>query len=368
MTLTPGDDNAIGMEPAGCDHRNLFAEALKKTDSEIDAKLEAGYRQLFHGGSDQTLYYESGSGAYILDVNNNDVRSEGMSYGMMIAVQMDRKDEFHKLWTWAKEHMRQSSGMFGWLANPDGSLRSAVSAPDGEEYFATALIFAGKRWNDNTLLSEGKSVCQAMLSGGAFDKKSKLVKFVTNADYSDPSYVLPAFYEVWAGVDRNNRSFWKAAARSGRNFFHKACNSTTMLAPAMADFDGSPNSSKGYFESDAWRVVGNIMMDWDFFHADSWQGSAFAPTYAAFWKIQQTKRPMPDELDPSGTVRVTHADPAKALIAQNAMIGFGIPAADAKFFVQALWDMPIPTGNYRYYDGLLYLLAFLHVSGRFHLY
>jgi hypothetical protein len=29
--------------------------------------------------------------------------------------------------------------------------------------------------------------------------------------------------------------------------------------------------------------------------------------------------------------------------------------------------MQIPTGQYRYYDGLLYLLAFLHASGNFRL-
>ncbi len=359
---------AMVTDTASGRYRNLFAEVLKKTASEINAKLETGYKQLFHGDSNQTVYYESDPGAYILDIANKDVRSEGMSYGMMISVQMDKKDEFIKLWTWAKQYMRQPSGMFGWQANPNGSLRSAGSAPDGEEYIATALIFAGKRWNDNTLLNEGKRVCQAMLSNGAFDQGSKMVKFITNVNYTDPSYVVPAFYEVWAKVDINNQSFWKAAAGNGRNFFHKACNSNTMLAPAMTNYDGSPHPSEPYFESDAWRVVGNIMMDWRLFHVDSWQGATFAPKYAAFWKVQQVKSPMPDELDLNGNVRVTHAPGAKGLIAENAMVGFGIPAADAEFFVKALWEMAIPTGNYRYFDGMLYMLTFLHASGRFHLY
>jgi oligosaccharide reducing-end xylanase len=37
-------------------------------------------------------------------------------------------------------------------------------------------------------------------------------------------------------------------------------------------------------------------------------------------------------------------------------------------FVQALWDAPIPSGKWRYYDGLLYTLALLHVSGNFRIY
>lgn len=35
---------------------------------------------------------------YIEDILNNDVRTEGMSYGMMIAVQLDKKTEFDRLW------------------------------------------------------------------------------------------------------------------------------------------------------------------------------------------------------------------------------------------------------------------------------
>ena len=32
--------------------------------------------------------------AYIEDTGNHDARTEGMSYGMMMCVQMDRKEEF----------------------------------------------------------------------------------------------------------------------------------------------------------------------------------------------------------------------------------------------------------------------------------
>ena len=39
-----------------------------------------------------------------------------------------------------------------------------------------------------------------------------------------------------------------------------------------------------------------------------------------------------------------------------------------KPFVQALWDATIPSGKWRYYDGMLYMLALLHVSGNFRVY
>ena len=45
----------------------------------------------------------------------------------------------------------------------------------------------------------------------------------------------------------------------------------------------------------------------------------------------------------------------------------GLPASTGKPFVQKLWSAAIPTGTYRYYDGALYMIALLHVSGTFHL-
>jgi len=85
-------------------YRNLFAEVLGKSDTEIQAKVETTYQQLFYGDDyRERVYYPVGEDmAYILDVANDDVRSEGMSYGMMIAVQLDKQEEFNRLWKWAK--------------------------------------------------------------------------------------------------------------------------------------------------------------------------------------------------------------------------------------------------------------------------
>jgi oligosaccharide reducing-end xylanase len=37
-------------------------------------------------------------------------------------------------------------------------------------------------------------------------------------------------------------------------------------------------------------------------------------------------------------------------------------------FVQELWNTSIPSGPGRYYDGMLYMLAMLHLSGNFRIY
>ena len=59
------------------------------------------------GASTITVYFEVGPDqAYIADIGSNDVRSEGMSYGMFIAVQMDMQQQFDQLWRFAKTFMQ----------------------------------------------------------------------------------------------------------------------------------------------------------------------------------------------------------------------------------------------------------------------
>jgi len=52
----------------------------------------------------------------------------------------------------------------------------------------------------------------------------------------------------------------------------------------------------------------------------------------------------------------------------NAMLAFGLPTADATPFLQAAWDTGTPTGQYRYYDGTLYMLSMLYLTGTFRLF
>jgi oligosaccharide reducing-end xylanase len=52
----------------------------------------------------------------------------------------------------------------------------------------------------------------------------------------------------------------------------------------------------------------------------------------------------------------------------NAVVALAATNDLRREFVQALWDVTVPAGRYRYYDGMLYLMAMLHVSGNFRIY
>ena len=139
-----------------CEYPNLFTQYLGKTQAEVDAKINSVWNHFFSGTN--TVYYEVGTDmAYIYDIGNGDVRTEGMSYGMMVCVQLGKQTQFDRLWRWAKKYMQYKSGdsregLFAWQCETNGTIKGASCAPDGEAYFLTALFFASHRWgNDGSI-------------------------------------------------------------------------------------------------------------------------------------------------------------------------------------------------------------------------
>jgi len=383
-------------------YRNLFAEA-GRTDAEIRGKIDAAWQQLFHGDSaTQTVFYwagenENGRLAYLSDINNNDVRSEGMSYGMMMALQMDRKAEFDALWNWSRTYMYNADPKhpayryYSWSMNVDGTPRSESPAPDGEEYWVMALYFASGRWGDGEGMHNYRAMADELLDaiknrgviqgpwksrpqriaseGAQFHPEHKMVRFTPDTnrpDHTDPSYHLPHFYELWGRWGpAKDRAFWLEAARISRDFFQKTTHPVTGLAPEYANFDGTPvttsfNQRSSTFGPDAWRTAGNWSVDWSWWAADP-REPVLSDRIQAFFESQ-------GRYGNRYTLDGTQIDSphSTALVATNAMAS--LAATDrtrAAKFVAELWNAEIPSGRYRYYDGMWYLMALLHVSGQY---
>src|SRR6185369_17244835 len=155
---------------------NLFTTIAGRTQSDVDQKVTTAVNRFFGIGTSEPAtptaasgyrcYYElpqDPSMAFIWAADSDDVRSEGMSYGMMIAVQMNLHDEFDRLWKFAKTYMQFPGNSptaawryyFHWQGTVNRSNATSwtvsfgateVPAPDGDEYFAAALYVADQRW------------------------------------------------------------------------------------------------------------------------------------------------------------------------------------------------------------------------------
>jgi len=208
---------------------------------------------------------------------------------------------------------------------------------------ATALIFASHRWGDSTgpakiaYSTEAKWVLDVVRTK-YFNAQYHLVKFVSNSNNVDPSYVLPSFYKVWACFDPENAAFWNEAVTAGRAYMQKVVDSNG-VCPYQASFTATNPQAAN---SDSLRCVVNLMMDWHLFGEDPWQKDTYAPKFGAYSSSRNN---------------------GGAAVGCNATLGFALPASSGKPFVDKLWSTGVPSANY--WDGVLYMLGMLHVSGNF---
>ena len=437
------------------EYPNFFKE-LGYSDKEAKEKLNKIFDTLFYGSEDERIYHPVGSDmGYIEDTGNIDARTEGMSYGMMMCVQLDKKEEFDRIWKWARTYMYlnegRNKGFFCWSNSPSGTKNADGAAPDGEEYFAMALLFASHRWGDgegifnygyearrllHDMIRPGDEIKKPegkdfednkdkALNGecvdlrecddlrecvdlrecddkkqdenrdktgrGMFDRDNHLIRFICEVDFTDPSYHLPHFYELFAlWADPCDREFYKTAAKESRSFLHKACHPVSGLTAEYSYYDGKPFpygqdiwGKHDWYYSDAYRTIMNIALDHIWFNADPWQvreGELFLDYFVNAAGENNWDR----ILDWDGTIREEKVLHPVAVIATNAaaaalVLDDGGEGKDvcvmscemedkynsARFCLEKFWNTPLRTGNRRYYDNCLYLFSFMLLSGNY---
>lgn len=368
--------------------RNLFLE-IGKSDEEIKARLLDTFNGIFYGPDKFYYTTEDGQMGYLVDTGNNDTRTEGISYGMMMCVQMDRQKEFNQLWNWAMTNMYmtdgENQGYFAWSVAIDGSKNAYGPAPDGEEFFAMALIFASHRWGDGEGIYEYSKLAKDLLrdcihheelyGGHNMWSDEGLIKFVPGLEFTDPSYHLPHFYELFAkNCYPEDSQFWKKAADASREYLKTACHKDTGLSPEYSYYDGSPYPDDGrfggrhdWFYSDAYRTIANIALDYEWFDKHEEFGAWCIETannlQSFFFNLPSDKRRGIYMID--GKILegdALHPVGLTATIAQASL------AADGEYSHRAIeefWNTPLRTGDRRYYDNCLYMFAMLALSGRY---
>lgn len=336
-------------------------------------------------------------------------------------------------------------GYFAWSCKTDGTHNAEGAASDGELYFITALLFASNRWGNDTGINykkeaqfildciQPKEYTPAPRQGGfpgfggfggqqgpqkmyLIDPETKLITFTPDGfgqRFTDPSYHIPAFYEVWAKYADDGRSeYWYECARASREFLHKCINPNTGLNADNCNYDGTemtmprfpgmpqrpqgqqggnrPQGQQGQpqrprrmgnnnFRYDSWRVPMNITLDYVWSHGvdGDWQRK-YGETIQNFFYAQGVDKfvdqyrpdgtlPEEDEILPAGGFRkLRHSI---GLVSTLAAASILCSHDKSKEFVDALWNAkhePFDDGYFdAYYDGLLRLFAFMHLSGHY---
>ena len=259
---------------------NYLAE-IGISEEEARKRVEQAFETIFFDPEENFCHHTDEDAWCMVDTGNTDARTEGMSYGMMMCVQMDRKDIFDRLWTFSDRYMRlregPNAGYFAWSVRLDGKHNAEGPAPDGEEYFAMALFMASARWGDGEGIFHYSEQAREILRhavhqhelvpGGEpmWEPANKYIRFVPGMKISDPSYHLPHFYDLFAQrADEEDREFWRQAAEESRKYLVKSADPVTGLSPEYADYDGKTVllfRKPWVYYSDAYRVAENIALD-----------------------------------------------------------------------------------------------------------
>ena len=268
--------------PTAYDNNDVMA-AYTKWKADLVTSSGAGNFQRVQRTSSDGL--GSPSGATPL----NSTVSEGIGYGMIIAVYMGDQTLFNNLWKYEQAHL-DPNGLMNWSIDSSGNTTvsgtmtvGAGGATDADEDMAWALAMADKQWGSSGSLNYASlaktqiqniwnhEVYSSKLAGPGDSWPGNLFNDV------NVSYFAPAYYRVFKQVDTDSTHTWEAVTqtvydtilcdKSGTTFCNvlntSNKNTTNGLVPGWSTNTGGMSSAGPYYyQYDACRTPFRIGIDW----------------------------------------------------------------------------------------------------------
>ena len=201
--------------------------------------------------------------------NGNDTVSEGIAYGMLMAVYMADKATFDGLWAYAKAR-RDGKGLMNWHYDANGGVVGNGAATDADEDMGFALVMADKQWGGYQ--SDANALIGAILASEVDGSNNLRPDDSGSTQDSNPSYFAPAYYKVFATYTGQSR--WNQVVDAVYTKLTQCANGTTGLVPDWCNTSGGAARSSRYYY-DATRTPFRIAQD------ACWNNEARAKTYLA---------------------------------------------------------------------------------------
>jgi hypothetical protein len=216
----------------------------------------------------------------------NSTVSEGIGYGMLLAVYMDDQALFDDLWKYEQKWLDGSTGLMNWYINAAGSNigsnpSGAGPATDADEDMAFALLMADKQWGGKGSLSKNyldfaKAQMSAVWNNEIYNFIYLRAGPWANDSNINLSYFAPSYYKVFAKIDQTPTSNWTKVTDTMYTVLNASLNATNGnttngLVPAWCDSSGKPNgqaygptggASPTNYQYDSCRTPFRIGLDW----------------------------------------------------------------------------------------------------------
>lgn len=237
-------------------------------------------------------FLEEGTARTLDKHQDNITTSEGQSYTMMRAVQMDDQTTFDQAYQWTKDNLgRDEDRLFSWLFGKDASgnygvLRSKGgynSASDADIDIALSLIFAYNRWGRDQYRGDALAIMKDIwdkevveIKGVPYLAANNLEKFTSERAIINPSYFAPYAFRIFDKFDPVDDRDWMGLVDSSYAVLNAVADSSldregsAQLPPDWIVIDKKtgaisatsiPNLTTNY-SFDALRVPWRIAVDY----------------------------------------------------------------------------------------------------------
>lgn len=181
----------------------------------------------------------------------NSTVSEGIAYGMILAVMMDDQPLFDELWKYSQMWLN-GNGFMHWYINAAGTMPLGTGgATDSDEDMAWALVMADRKWGGQGTLDEpyidaAKRLIEAIWTYEVDHDEGDLLRpgDQWNKVVFNPSYFAPSEYRVFAEVTGKHDEWKRVIDRGYEAIFasltEAAGNTENGLVPAWCDENGAP--------------------------------------------------------------------------------------------------------------------------------
>jgi endo-1,4-beta-D-glucanase Y len=205
--------------------------------------------------------------------------SEGIAYGMILAVYWDEQDLFDNLWQYEQLYLN-GNGLMEWEINAEGEVTGTGAASDADEDMAWALVMAAEKWGgqgslDDSYLNIAVSLIDLIWTHEVDRGRDYMLKAGDawgDVDITNPSYFAPAYYRVFAEVTGNDG--WLDVVDSSYDIIEQSLNEESGnaengLVPAWCDSMGNPveafDGAPTYYQNDSSRTPFRVGQDYCYF-------------------------------------------------------------------------------------------------------
>jgi endoglucanase len=171
--------------------------------------------------------YVSHDGRVVRHDEGGDTVSEGQAYALLLAVAANERARFDLVWSWTRENLQRSDGLFSWRWRA-GRVDDANPAADADLDIAASLLMGASKFGDQSLAVEARRIATAVIENETVEVAQQRIlvagPWAVGNRVVNPSYLARCDFDEfeqattdprWAQIRESSHALISALIREG---------------------------------------------------------------------------------------------------------------------------------------------------------